>query len=219
MEFLKHLQAQGISNPDVLRAMESVPRAEFLPEGGKRNAGVDGALPIGWGQTISQPSLVALMTQTLVAGGKNTGRVLEVGTGSGYQAAILSRLAREVFTMEIVEPLAERARATLARLGIGNVRVRTGDAHAGWPEEAPFDAIMVTCAPERVPDALVAQLREGGRMVIPVGGQHDVQWLLLVEKIREAGVGGGANEAGGGARLRQTRLEAVRFVPMTGGNG
>ena len=159
----------------------------------------DRPVSIGHGQTVSQPYIVAFMTEHLHL--RPGDRVLEIGTGSGYQTAVLSRLAAEVFSIEIIEPLAERAAAVLARLGIKNVRVKTGDGYAGWPEHAPFDAIIVTCAPDDVPTPLVAQLKEGGRMIIPVGDTLGVQELYLLRKIT--------------GNVERTAVLPVRFVPMT----
>jgi protein-L-isoaspartate(D-aspartate) O-methyltransferase len=156
-------------------------------------------LPIGHGQTISQPFIVAFMTEQLRP--QATDRVLEIGTGSGYQAAVLAGLVREVFTIEIVEPLARRAAADLHRLGYTNVHVKAGDGHQGWPEHAPFDAVIVTCAPDRVPSPLVQQLKDGGRMVIPVGPDGGVQELYVLEKL--------------GGEVRRKAVLPVRFVPMT----
>ncbi len=191
-----------VTDPKVIAAMRATPRHRFVPETWQSQAYRDQPLPIGHGQTISQPSLVAYMTQELKP--QPTDRVLEIGTGSGYQAAILSQLVAEVHTIEIVAPLAERAAAVLADLGFGNVKVRAGDGHLGWPEAAPFDAILVTCAPDAVPPALVEQLREGGRMVIPVGPENGVQELYLLEKR--------------GGKIERRAILPVRFVPMTGGN-
>lgn len=195
----EQIERRGVSNPRVLQAMRSVPRHEFVPDDLRDQAYEDRALPIGWEQTISQPYIVAFMTEALDPQPEH--RVLEIGTGSGYQAAVLSRLVREVFTIEIVEPLAARAAETLRRLGCDNVRVRCGDGHSGWPEESPFDSIIVTCAPENIPAPLVEQLREGGRMIIPVGGQG-AQELILLEK--HDGV------------LQRQSVMRVAFVPMTG---
>lgn len=191
---------RGIADPAVLAAMAKVPRHEFVPEALRPQAYHDGPLPIGHGQTISQPYIVAFMTEKLSP--KPSDRILEIGTGSGYQAAVLSGLVAEVYSIEIVEPLAQSARTTLQRLGYGNVKVRTGDGYQGWPEAAPFDAIIVTCAPERVPQALVEQLKEGGRMVIPVGEAGAAQVLYLMEKQ--------------GSKLKAKAVLPVRFVPMTG---
>jgi protein-L-isoaspartate(D-aspartate) O-methyltransferase len=190
---------RGISNPQVLRAMATVPRHEFVPPEMRPSAYEDHPLPIGHGQTISQPYIVAFMTEQLAPQAGD--RVLEIGTGSGYQAAILAGLVREVYSIEIVEPLAKRATADLARLGYHNVRVRHGDGYQGWPEAAPFDSIIVTCAPDHVPQPLVDQLREGGRMVIPVGDFGDQNLFLLRKR---------------GGRLERERILPVRFVPMTG---
>ena len=194
----EQIVARGVSDPRVLAALLAVPRHELVPPAERSYAYEDRPLPIGEGQTISQPYLVAVMTELLALDGSE--RVLEVGTGSGYQAAVLSGLVREVYTIEIVPELARRAAADLARLGYANVHVREGDGYRGWPEEAPFDAIVVTAAPDHVPEPLVAQLAVGGRMVVPVGGL--IQDLVLVR--READ----------GVRLEHGL--GVRFVPMTG---
>jgi protein-L-isoaspartate(D-aspartate) O-methyltransferase len=189
----------GITNARVLVAMSKVPRHEFVPAELRHRAYDDGPLPIGYGQTISQPYIVAFMTQQLNP--QPTDRVLEIGTGSGYQAAVLAELVREVYTIEIVDPLAQRAKADLKRLGYTNIQVRAGDGYPGWPEAAPFDAIIVTCAPENVPQPLVDQLRVGGRMIIPVGPVWE-QHLVLLRKQ--------------GGRLEKGTVLPVRFVPMTG---
>jgi len=194
------IRARGIENPKVLEAMARVPRHEFVPALARRLAYGDHPLPIGHGQTISQPFIVAFMTEALNPAPGD--RVLEIGTGSGYQAAVLAELVAKVYTIEIVAPLAERARADLARLGYGNVLVRVGDGYEGWPEHAPFDAIIVTCSPEQVPQPLVDQLRDGGRMIIPVGDAKGGQELYLLEKR--------------GARVVKRAVLPVRFVPMTG---
>ncbi len=194
------IEDRGVRHPGVLAAMREIPREEFLNPDQRGQAFEDSPQPLSHGQTISQPYIVALMTQGIDP--KPGDRVLEVGTGSGYQAAVLSRLAGEVFTVEIVEPLAGRARETLRRLGLGNVHIRTGDGFRGWPEEAPFDAILVACAPSHIPEELIHQLKEGGRMVIPVGSEREVQELLLLTKE--------------GGKVRRERLLDVRFVPMTG---
>ncbi len=172
------IRQRGIRTPGVLQAMEEVPRHLFVPDTVRADAYADQALPIGSGQTILQPYLVAVMTDLMDLRGAE--KVLEIGTGTGYQAAILSRLVKEVYTIEILEPLAERARQTLGELGYANVHVRTGDGYQGWPEAAPFDAILVTAAPEAIPQPLVDQLRVGGRMVIPVGNYF--QDLLMITK-------------------------------------
>jgi protein-L-isoaspartate(D-aspartate) O-methyltransferase len=194
----EQIEARDVGDPRVLAAMRSVPRHEFVPAGERDHAYEDRPLPIGQGQTISQPYIVAVMSELLHLRGSE--KVLEVGTGSGYQAAVLSRLAREVYTIEIVPELAKRAEADLRRLSFANVHVRAGDGYRGWPEQAPFDAIIVTAAPGHVPQPLVDQLAVGGRMVLPVGDVF--QELVLVTR----------DERG----VKQERLLGVRFVPMTG---
>lgn len=189
---------ERVTDPRVLEAMREVPRHLFVPAALQELADEDCALPIGYGQTISQPYIVALMTEQLQVRAEH--KVLEIGTGSGYQAAILSRLARQVYTIEIVAPLAEQARRRLDALGCDNVTVITGDGYRGHPDEAPFDGIMVTAAPEEVPEPLLGQLRVGGRLVIPIGSV--VQELDVIER----------TESGFDCRT----LSAVRFVPMTG---
>ena len=169
---------RGAISPRVLAALREVPRHLFVPSEHLSEAYLNRPLPIGFGQTISQPFIVALMTEILDL--KPDDRVLEIGTGSGYQAAVLSRLVDTVFTIEISAPLAARARAAFDELGIGNIQSRVGDGHLGWPEAAPFDAILVAAAPRDIPPALVAQLAPGGRLAIPVG--EDAQQLILVEK-------------------------------------
>ena len=185
---------------DTLSVIGKVPRHEFVPDTQKRMAYWNRPLPIGGGQTISQPYIVALMTD-LAEIGKDE-KVLEIGTGSGYQAAVLSEVAGHVYTIEIIDWLGERAALDLERLGYDNVTVRIGDGYAGWTEYAPFDAILVTAAPEEVPQPLVDQLAVGGRMVIPVGGEHEVQTLRLLTK-----------EADGIVTVKN--VIAVRFVPLT----
>ncbi len=189
----------GIQNPRVIEAMRTTPRHEFVPLSQRQYAYLDMALPIGEGQTISPPFIVAYMTEQLDP--QPTDRVLEIGTGSGYQAAVLSSLVKEVYTIEIVESLAQRAAQTLKRLQYDNVFVKAGDGYLGWPEKAPFDKIIVTCSPERVPPPLVEQLREGGRMIIPLGQRYQqVFYLLKKEK----------------GQLVQEALKPALFVPMTG---
>ena len=183
----------------VLAAMAKVPRQEFVPDSLREESYGDHPLPIGYGQTISQPFVVAFMTEQIRP--KQTDRVLEIGTGSGYQAAILAELVAEVYSIEIIEPLATQAAATLRRLGYKNVHVKAGDGYKGWPEHAPFDAIIVTCAPDRVPAPLTEQLKNGGRMIIPVGSGFDQELYLLEKKNGE---------------LRHSAVLPVRFVPMTG---
>jgi protein-L-isoaspartate(D-aspartate) O-methyltransferase len=191
---------RNITNARVLAVMEKVPRHEFVPAELRPRAYEDGPLPIGYDQTISQPYIVAFMTEQLDP--KPTDRVLEIGTGSGYQAAVLALLVAVVYTIEIIEPLAQRAEADLKRLGYTNIRVRTGDGFQGWPEAAPFDAVIVTCAPETVPQPLVQQLRDGGRMIIPVGPIGNQELVLLRKR---------------GEQLEKHAVLPVRFVPMTGG--
>ena len=187
----------------VLGVMAEVPRHAFVPEALRDRAYDDRPLPIGYGQTISQPYIVALMTDLLEVDGDDV--VLEVGTGSGYQAAVLAPLVKHVYTMEIVPPLADRAKGRLAAAGYANVTVRTGDGYYGWPAHAPFDGIVVTAASSHIPPPLVAQLRPGARMVIPVGAPFLVQHLVLVEKDLDGKV--------------TTRLVLpVAFVPFTGGH-
>jgi protein-L-isoaspartate(D-aspartate) O-methyltransferase len=192
-------EGRGVTNRAVLDAMRSVPRHEFVPKYLRFQAYRDSPLPIGYGQTISQPYIVAFMTEQLQP--KPEDRVLEIGTGSGYQAAVLSKLVAQVYSIEIVEPLAKRAKADLQRLGYTNVFIHAGDGYKGWPDAAPFDAIIVTCAPEKVPRALSEQLKEGGRMIIPVGTALD-QHLVLLRKQD--------------GKLEQRSVLPVRFVPMTG---
>lgn len=199
----RDIAARGISDPRVLEAMRSVPRHRFVDARQAHGAYGDHPLPIGSGQTISQPYIVAHMTE--LARPQPGDRALEVGTGSGYQAAVLSPLVEHVYTVEIVPELAGRAAQVLDELGYDNVTVRQGDGWAGWPEHAPFDVVVVTAAPDEVPPALIEQLAPGGRMVIPVGPVHAVQELRLIEKL----------ESG---ELRDRRLAPVRFVPMTGGD-
>src|SRR5436853_7386551 len=170
---------RGVVEERVLAAMRKVPREEFVPAEFRAESYTDRPLPIGYDQTISQPFIVAFMTEELRP--KPTDRVLEIGTGSGYQAAILAELVAEVYSIEIIEPLAKNAEATLQRLGCKNVHVKAGDGYKGWPEHAPFDCVIVTCAPDHVPKQLTDQLKDGGRMIIPVGGRF-AQELYLLEK-------------------------------------
>lgn len=202
MEFQLALRRRGISDQAVLRAMEEVPRENFVAPGFTDSAYADQALPIDCGQTISQPFVVAYMTEQLEVAPQH--RILEIGTGSGYQAAVLSRLAREVVTIERYRTLADTAHERLRMLGYTNVTVRLGDGMAGAPDLAPFDRIMVTAAAEDVPDALVAQLTTGGKMVLPVGPRHDAQYLIKLTK-----------QADG--ELTREELIAVRFVPLLPG--
>jgi protein-L-isoaspartate(D-aspartate) O-methyltransferase len=195
----EQLRPRGIHDDRVLAAMAKVPREEFVPENSRAQSYADSALPIGHDQTISQPFIVAFMTEQLHP--QPTDRVLEIGTGSGYQTAILAELVKEVYTIEIIEPLAKEASARLARLDYNNAHVKIGDGYQGWPEVAPFDAIIVTCAPDKVPQPLTQQLKEGGRMIIPVGTGLDQQLFLLEKKNGE---------------LAERAILPVRFVPMAG---
>jgi protein-L-isoaspartate(D-aspartate) O-methyltransferase len=193
----RQLKARDIKDERVLAAMGKVPREAFVPVESRAASYEDGPLPIGYDQTISQPYIVAFMTQQLRL--KSSDRVLEIGTGSGYQAAILAELVAEVYSIEIVEPLARNAEAALARLSYKNVHVKIGDGYKGWPEAAPFDAIIVTCAPDKVPQPLTDQLKDGGRMVIPVGKRFAQQLYLLEKK---------------NGQLKESVTLPVRFVPM-----
>jgi protein-L-isoaspartate(D-aspartate) O-methyltransferase len=188
-------------DPRVLAAMGKVPRHALVPEAVRSQAYANRPLPIGYGQTISQPYIVAVMTDLLHP--KATDRVLEIGTGSGYQAAILAEVVDQVYTMEVIPPLGERARAALQALGYGNITVKVSDGYYGWPEHAPFDAIVVTAAASHVPPPLLKQLKPGGRMVIPVGSGFMVQELVLVQKARDG-------------RITTRQILPVRFVPLTG---
>jgi protein-L-isoaspartate(D-aspartate) O-methyltransferase len=193
------IQCRGITDPEVLRAMESVPRHRFVPPEYQHQAYADHPLPIGQGQTISQPYIVALMTQLLQL--SRTDRVLEVGTGCGYQSSILAEIVPVVYSVEIIPELAEQARGRLEALGYANVHVREGDGYEGWPEHAPYGAIIVTAAAPEVPPPLVEQLADGGRMVIPVGTRMGFQELLLLKKR--------------GNKVRRTHCGGVLFVPLT----
>jgi len=194
------IERRGVRNPAVLRAMREVPRHLFVPEAMRRSAYEDHPLPIGHGQTISQPYIVAAMTEMLDP--KPEHRVLEIGTGSGYQAAVLARLVRHVYTIEIVEPLGKQAQERLAALGYRNVTVRIGDGYEGWPEEAPFDRIILTAAPPDVPQKLIDQLRNGGRLVAPVGAGW--QELVVIDKDAQG-------------KVRRRTEFPVMFVPMVPG--
>lgn len=195
----EQLQPRGIKDPRVLAAMGKVPRQEFVAQDLRDKSYSDSSLPIGQDQTISQPFIVALMTEQLRL--QPTDRVLEVGTGSGYQTAVLAELAKDVYSIEILEPMAKEASARLTRLGYSNAHVKAGDGYQGWPEVAPFDAIIVTCAPNKVPQSLIQQLKENGRMIVPVGTGMDQQLYLLEKK---------------NGQLAQTAILPVRFVPMIG---
>ncbi|RME67961.1 MAG: protein-L-isoaspartate(D-aspartate) O-methyltransferase [Verrucomicrobia bacterium] len=199
MDMVEHqIAARGIRDPRVLEAMRRVPRHAFVPPDVQNLAYEDHPLPIGHGQTISQPYIVALMTELAEVGPGS--RVLEIGTGSGYQAAVLAEIGAEVYSIEIIPELGERAREVLRRLGYDRVQVRIGDGSVGWPEEAPFDAIIVTAAPVHIPEPLREQLKVGGRLVIPVGS--------IMQELRVV-----VREADG---WRERAVIPVRFVPMTG---
>ena len=195
----EQLEARDIHDTSVLKAMRKVPRHEFIPDEHHRFAYQDAPVPIGERQTISQPYIVALMTQ--LADIKRGDRVLEIGTGSGYQAAVLAELTHEVYTIEILPSLASRAEATLKRLGYHRVHVRVGDGYEGWAEAAPFDAILVTAAARKVPQPLLSQLKVGGRLIIPVGRSSD-QELKVITKLPTG--------------FQEARVIPVRFVPMKG---
>ncbi|SDZ56725.1 MULTISPECIES: protein-L-isoaspartate(D-aspartate) O-methyltransferase [Rhodonellum] len=191
--------ARGISNREVIEAMLKVERHKLVPENMRANAYSDSPLPIGGGQTISQPYIVAYMTDILRP--KPGMTVLEVGTGSGYQAAVLAEIVKEVYTIEIVAQLGLRAEKALKAMGYDNIHVKIGDGYQGWPEKGPFDAIIVTAAAQKIPPPLIAQLNEGGRMIIPVGPSGGAQQLMLVEKSK--------------GKTKITKMLPVRFVPFT----
>ena len=197
----QQIEARQIRDSRVLRAMRTVPRHAFVPPQEQADAYADCPLPIGQGQTISQPYIVAFMTEALKLDPNSV--VLEIGTGSGYQAAVAAQIAKAVYTIEIVEPLANLAAKRLKTLGYENVHVKAGDGYYGWPENGPFDAIIGTAAARRVPPPLIEQLKEGGRMILPVAGQLGFQYLILLTKDRQGG-------------LRQEKVMPVLFVPMTG---
>ena len=193
------LQSQGINNQNVLEAMLKVPRQEFIPEQEKHLAYVNTALPIGYGQTISQPFIVAIMTQA--ANLDKDSKVLEIGTGSGYQAAILGNICKEVYSIEVVEPLAKQAIKVLKKLGYNNIHIRIEDGYYGWKEKAPFDAIIVTAVIAKVPESLLSQLKVGGKLIIPVGEEYGDQELLAITKTNNG--------------YQTTYLMPVKFVPFT----
>lgn len=192
--------SRDVTDEDVLRAMRTVPRHELIPEDHRDDAYADRPLPIGRDQTISQPYIVGLMSQ--LAGVARGDTVLEVGTGSGYQAAVLAEMGVKVYSIEIVEPLARRAAADLERLGYDSVQVRAGDGYRGWPEHAPFDAIIITAAPPEIPEPLKEQLKVGGRMVVPVGEDQGYQELVVLTRTEDG--------------FDRRTIIPVRFVPMTG---
>lgn len=194
----EQIEARGLSDERVLQAMREVPRQEFVPESVRAEAFEDHPLPIGCGQTISQPYIVAYMLEH--ARLCQTDQVLEIGTGCGYQTALLAKLVYRVFTIEIIPVLANRAQVTLGRLGFTNIKYKLGDGALGWPEEAPFDAIIVTAAPTYIPKPLLDQLKEGGRLILPVG-ELESQQLILLEKVH--------------GTVKRKMLVPVRFVPLT----
>lgn len=198
----EQIKARGINDKDVLHAMRTVERHKFVPEPDAKNAYQDRPLPIGYGQTISQPYIVALMTQSLNL--EKEDRILEIGTGSGYQAAVLAEIVDSVFTIEIVDELASRTKQLFNGLGYKNVYVRSGDGFKGWPEKEPFDAIIVTCAPSQIPKHLQNQLAEGGRMIIPVGEKFYQELVLLRKK---------------NGKISRESVVPVRFVPMVDEKG
>ncbi|MFO7850608.1 MAG: protein-L-isoaspartate(D-aspartate) O-methyltransferase [Spirochaetia bacterium] len=197
----EQIKGRDVSDPRVLEAMRSTPRHLFVPENRRNQAYQDRPLPIGHGQTISQPYIVAFMTETLQL--EEGDKVLEIGTGSGYQAAVLAELTREVYSIEIIDGLAERGEKALREAGYDYVQVKKGDGYYGWESHAPFDAVIVTAAAGHIPPPLIEQLKKGGRMVIPVGGVYQTQVLMLVKKDMEG-------------EISTERLMTVRFVPMTG---
>lgn len=204
VELTRHSIGKDALDPRVMAAMAKVPRERFLPDSLRHLAFRDGPVPIGHGQTLSQPYIVALMTDLLAPEPGDT--ILEVGTGSGYQAAVLAELVKQVYTTEIVEPLATEAAERLARLGYRNIELRQCDGYGGWPEHAPYDGIVVTAAAPHIPQPLIEQLKPGGRLVIPVGLPGEIQELEVVEKTKD-----------GGLHIRQ--VLGVAFVPLTGGHG
>ncbi len=204
-QLLDRLQAEGVRHPEVLRVMRNMPRHLFVDEAMANRAYEDCALPIGFGQTISQPFIVARMTEALLgeAGGCRPKSVLEVGTGSGYQAAILSMLVEKVYSLERIEPLYQRTKQLIQKLHLDNIELKYSDGALGWPEKAPFDAIIVTAAPEDVPDALYDQLAPGGRIIVPLGEAGSVQRLTVIRKTEDG--------------LEPEELELVSFVPFLSG--
>lgn len=199
----EQLVSRGISDPGVLSVFRKVPRHAFVPQQYLRSAYSDQPLPIGEGQTISQPYIVAYMTEILDL--KPGNKVLEIGTGSGYQAAILAELGADVYSVELIKPLAENTGKILAASGYTKIHLKTGDGYLGWPEYAPFDAILVTCSPSEIPPPLKQQLAEGGKMIIPVGEQFTIQYLYLLEKKN--------------GKIKQRNVLPVRFVPMVNEKG
>jgi len=197
----RQIQARDVNDPNVLKAMRIVPRHAFVRQSEQRVAYIDSPLPIGYDQTISQPYIVGFMTEALQLDPNS--KVLEIGTGSGYQAAVCAEIAKEVYTIEIVKELAKISKERLKELGYPNVFAKAGDGFFGWPEHAPFDAIIGTAAAGRVPEPLIEQLKPGGRMILPVGGPRDFQYLVIITK----------DDKG---KLDKRKVMPVRFVPMTG---
>jgi protein-L-isoaspartate(D-aspartate) O-methyltransferase len=195
------IAARDVKDPNVLKAMRTVPRHAFIPPSGQRYAYADHPLPIGYDQTISQPYIVAFMTEALKLDPNSV--VFEIGTGSGYQAAVCAEICKEVYSIEIVEELARISKARLKDLGYPNVFTKAGDAFFGWPENAPFDAIIGTAAAGRIPDPLIEQLKPGGRMILPYGSPYGFQYLVVITKDKEG-------------NLKSKNVMPVRFVPMTG---
>ena len=195
----EQIASRGIKNPEVLRVMGEMPRHLFVPANVREQAYEDRPVPIGHGQTISQPFIVGFMTELLDV--QSSHRILEIGTGSGYQAAILSKLVKEVFTMEIVPELAQSAEALFRRLGYKNIFVRSGNGYLGWPEASPFDRIIVTAAPPEIPQVLIDQLKPGGRLLAPVGSSPANQQIIMVEKTKDG-------------KVVERAVLPVRFVPM-----
>lgn len=197
-QMIETLKIYGITNTNILNIMKKVPRHEFVPEEYKKYAYEDSPLPIGYGQTISQPYIVAFMTELLEL--KPTDKVLEIGTGSGYQAAILSHLSREVYTIEIVPELCSKSRSKLIQLSYKNVQVICGDGYKGYKEKAPYDKIILTAAPETIPEALIEQLNNNGILVAPIGKQNEIQYLYKFTKTKN--------------QIKKEKILPVRFVPM-----
>lgn len=195
----QQIEARGITHQPTIDAMRKVQRHMLVPDNQKQNAYNDSPLPIGFGQTISQPYIVAYMTEAIQP--EKGQKILEIGTGSGYQAAVLAEIVEEVYTIEIVEPLGMRAKRDLEDLGYKNIHFKIGDGYNGWEEHAPFDAIIVTAAAEYIPSPLIAQLKDGGKMIIPVGSQFITQQLVLIEKTDD--------------KIRSRNVMPVRFVPFT----
>ena len=198
----RQIIARGVKNEHVITAMYTVPRHLFVPESNRSKAYDDTPLPIGSGQTISQPYIVAFMSEALDL--KPDDRILEIGTGSGYQAAVLAEIVKEVYSIEIIPVIGNRASKLLDEMGYTNIHIKVDDGYKGWPEKGPFDAVIVTCAPDKIPQTLIDQLREGGKIIIPVGSQYSAQHLIR-----------GVKQKG---RLITENVLPVRFVPMVRGD-